>query len=79
MKLGKINLLYLSIVAWVLTFYFLATGVHDWKLWLTISVIFVDRLFQQLVMLIMASGMKKLARQLLASGIGPTTRGMDGS
>lgn len=78
MKLGKINMMYVSIVAWVLTFYFLATGVHDWKLWVTVSVAFADRLFQQLILFMMAQGMKKMARQMMAS-FDPSMRSGSGS
>jgi hypothetical protein len=51
---GKVNTFYVALFAWVMTFYFLATGVHDWKLWVVVSIAFLERMLMQFLLYLMS-------------------------
>lgn len=79
MKLGPVNFFYIGIFAWVMTFYFIATGVHDWKLWIVATVALLERLFVQLALFLMARGMKAMARQVMSQVMGGQSGGLGGN
>ncbi len=68
MKLKMNYLFYVGFAAWVLTFYFLITGEHDWKLWVTVSIAFLERILFQLSILLL----KFIARKYFDSMIKAT-------
>jgi len=65
----KVNHFALMITAFIMAFYFIATGYTGWELYLTLSFILMERLFVQVMFHASKQAMKMIA-QTFAKGFG---------
>lgn len=73
MNIGKIKLYPLAALTWVAAFYMLVVGIHDWRLWIALVFLFLERLVTQIALWIAMYAFKSMSqnftRMLKEAGI----------
>jgi hypothetical protein len=64
MKWGKFNPYPILILAWMTIWYDALAGIYDWRLWIPVAVVFIERVFVQFVLAHTAHMASQLINQL---------------